>query len=410
VHILFFEPEIDGHPASYVNALSRYISRHRPDLRATFAIDPGLLERLDAEAQTLFNGDRDGAVVALPLSATDLRACRHPGLARRGLRHWSVAKRIAQETCVDHCCFLQIDLVTLPLMLGKRMPRHVSVSGVLFRPNTHYREVYGAAREPREMLRATKKALLYRGALRNPCLIRLFTVDPYFPAYAEHHYHARGRMRTLPEPVFFSPATAPSAMPSLPDSTVNRVLFLLFGHLSARKGVETVLQAARLLERRIQRACAIVFAGSIDPMIRDRFLNAYREVGVVCPDLALHLEDRYLTEPDCAGFVRRADVVLAPYHRHNSNSSVLFWAAAAGKPVITQDYGLLQKLTQDFGLGITVDTRDPTALAAAMTHAVEAGPSTICRSEGQQALCSGHTADDFARTIVEGIAGEPEQE
>ncbi len=56
--------------------------------------------------------------------------------------------------------------------------------------------------------------------------------------------------------------------------------------------------------------------------------------------------------------LKRCDVVLIPYQRHVGSSGLLIWAASAGKPVITQDFGLIGALTRAYKLGQTVDTKN----------------------------------------------------
>lgn len=51
--------------------------------------------------------------------------------------------------------------------------------------------------------------------------------------------------------------------------------------------------------------------------------------------------DRFLSDDEIPPLVSGADVILAPYLRHVGSSGLLYWPAAAGKSVITQDFGLI---------------------------------------------------------------------
>ncbi len=404
MHILFFEPDSLGHQAAYVAYLVRYIGRHRPNLRATFAVDPRLLDLLDAETRALLAANSRARISAIPLPHRDMEASRRPLLILRSMARWSVMRRLLRRTGADHGHFLSIDDVLARLLLRSASPGSIPVSGILYRPSVHYAELGGAPPEACQALWGRIKSLVYAGALANPSLARLFSLDPYFSAQAPRRYRGGERVVALADPMPPAAGPGPDEPPALPAALDgDRVLFLLFGALHPRKGIETVLQAARRLEPRIARSSAILFAGRVDGAIRERFHAECRAVAAAHPDLALHVEDRFLPEPELAGLVRRADVVLAPYHRHTGPSGVLLWAAAAGKPVITQDYGLIARETTEGGLGLAVDTRDPGALAAAITLAVEAGPAAICRPAGQRAFCAGRSAEEFARTIVDGI-------
>src|SRR5204863_6629463 len=91
------------------------------------------------------------------------------------------------------------------------------------------------------------------------------------------------------------------------------------------------------------------------------------------PELWLKLEDRRLSEGEIAALMARSDVVLAPYQRFVGSSGVLLWAAGAGRPVLSQGFGLVGHLIREHRLGLAVDTTDPAALAAGIRSMVEGG-------------------------------------
>ena len=119
--------------------------------------------------------------------------------------------------------------------------------------------------------------------------------------------------------------------------------------------------------------------------------------------LAPPLAHRWLGDGEIAGLVRWSDVVLAPYQRFVGSSGVLLWAAAAGRPVITQDRGLLGELTRRHGLGTAVDTTDPAALAAAVAAAALDESQPPFDRERARTLVAGHGSGRFARLLLDGI-------
>ncbi len=113
--------------------------------------------------------------------------------------------------------------------------------------------------------------------------------------------------------------------------------------------------------------------------------------------MVIELENRYATDAELAREIVDASVVLAPYQNHRGSSGVLLWAAAAGRPVITQDSGLMGWLVARHRLGEAVDTRDRTALAAAMSRSPGWSP------EGASGFLRAHTPGAFARTVLDGM-------
>lgn len=385
-HILIFEPDVRGHTREWIGHLARFAQEERPDLRLTLAVPPGLAEPLSPWVE--------GQIRLQLLTDEEERGCRDQRLAASSLARWRAMQRHLALSGADHGFFLAFDHLSLPLALGFRALR--PVSGVLFRPSTHYAALRGDSTTPGEKLRDFRKRLLYRLMLHNPSLRTVFSLDPYFPDHLRHP-----KLKPLIDPAFPPEAEAASDLAAPPE---DRVVFLLFGELAERKGLIALLEALTRLGPDTQRRVAVLIAGRIEAPLRPsvaRYLEALRRPRT---DLWLHIEDRFLATAELAGLVQRSDVILAPYQRFVGSSGVMLWAARSGKPVITQDYGLIGKLTEDFGLGLAVDTTDPAALARAIECAAR-DPSSLVKPEDLADFVASRTPHRFAATIFSGIAG-----
>jgi glycosyltransferase involved in cell wall biosynthesis len=118
----------------------------------------------------------------------------------------------------------------------------------------------------------------------------------------------------------------------------------------------------------------------------------------------VHLEDRRLAIEEIAGLVERADVVLAPYKRFVGSSGVVLWAARAGRPLLTQDFGLVGRLVREHRLGLTADTSAPPALAAAIERMVHEGPVTFLDRAAAQSFIADRTPENFAASVFASMA------
>jgi glycosyltransferase involved in cell wall biosynthesis len=385
-HILIFEPDVRGHTREWIGHLARYAREERPDLRLTLAVPTGLAEPLRPWV--------DGQIHLQLLTDEEERRCRDQRLAASSLARWRTMQRHLSLSGADHGFFLAFDHLSLPLALRFRARR--PVSGVLFRPSTHYAALRGETTTPGEKLRDLRKRLLYRLMLHNPSLRTVFSLDPYFPDHLRHP-----KLKPLIDPAFPPEEEAASGLVAPPEG---RVVFLLFGELAERKGLIALLEALTRLGPETQRRIAVLIAGRIEAPLRPavaRYLDALRRPKT---ELWLHIDDRFLATAELAGLVERSDIVLAPYQRFVGSSGVMLWAARAGKPIITQDYGLIGKLTEDFGLGIAVDTTDPSELARAIERAAR-DPSALARAEDLAEFAAMRTPHRFAATIFAGIAG-----
>ena len=397
-HLLILEPDARGHAAEWIEHLARRIAEARLATKLSLAIPVGLAQEITGGGYEPWRA----SIRVVPLRKWQLALCNARVLAVSGFARWWVMRRILEETGADHGLFLSIDHLTLPLGLGLGFGGR-QVSGILFRPSVHYAAGDGARPRVGDRVRDMRKTILYRKTLANPALRSIRSLDPYFPAYAATHYRHADKIRGVPDPRHPRPLTDRKRPPCIEEIPPDRTVFALFGVLSLRKGVLALLEALRRLEPRYASAIAVCIAGEIDRPIARKMREVLGELADLRPELWLRVEDRRLSTAEIAALVDRADVILAPYQRFVGSSGVLLWAAKGGKPVITQDYGLLARLVDEYGLGLAVDTADPSDIAAALAATVRRGPETLGDRDGMMRFLDGRTYDGFADAVLEGL-------
>ncbi|HEY4343354.1 MAG TPA: glycosyltransferase [Parvibaculum sp.] len=389
-HILIFEPDPHGHTSEWVEHLCHFAEDERADWLVTFAVAPDLAHRL---SQVLSMAVRK-RIRVLTLRPHEMRLCLHSSLPISGFSRWWVMRRYLKQAGADHGVFLSIDHLSLPLALGLRMEGK-SVSGILFRPSTHYSELTpNFSATLKEHIRDFRKRILYRLMLRNRSLHKMLSLDPYFSSYASRNYKLGDKVETIDDPAFPFPVVA-DAHANIPTG---RSVFLLFGALAARKGILTLLAALREIDAETAQRIAVIIAGRVDPSICVTVNGAVSNLRRDRPTLWLELDDRRLPMNELANLIRSSDVILAPYQRFVGSSGVLLWAASAGKPVITQNYGLLGKLCQRHGLGLSIDTTDPSRLARAI-ESMSKDPAENFNAVEAESFVESRTPRHFAATL-----------
>ncbi|MEX2451055.1 MAG: glycosyltransferase, partial [Rhodospirillales bacterium] len=171
--------------------------------------------------------------------------------------------------------------------------------------------------------------------------------------------------------------------------------------------VITLLDALPRLPAESAGKPAIVIAGRLDPALRDIVHRTVRDIRETHPELRLWLVDRFLSRGEIVATARRCSVILAPYQRFIGSSGVLIWAAALQRPVISQNYGLLGRLIRENGLGLTVDTSDPDALADAIAATIRDGADTLGRTDGMAMFAAARNREVFASSILRCSATAP---
>ncbi len=132
---------------------------------------------------------------------------------------------------------------------------------------------------------------------------------------------------------------------------------LVFGRLFAYKGVDTALDALRLLPEEMSDVKLIVAGrGPLAEMARGR------------PDV--ELRDEYIAESDIDILLDRVRLVLLPY-KDATQSAVGMLAVARGVPCVVSRSGGLPELVQDSAPSLVVPPDDPARLAEAISAHLE---------------------------------------
>ena len=161
-----------------------------------------------------------------------------------------------------------------------------------------------------------------------------------------------------------------------------------------------------LLPRDAARKIAVIIAGRIDDSIRDGIVARAEQLTRQQPELALHLDERWLASGEIEALISASDVVLAPYQRFVGSSGVLMWAARAGKPVLAPEFGLIGRLVADHRLGLALDTEDPRAIADGIARMVGEGAHRFIDARLAQSFTGTRTPQRFAAAVFFSLFGE----
>jgi glycosyltransferase involved in cell wall biosynthesis len=146
-------------------------------------------------------------------------------------------------------------------------------------------------------------------------------------------------------------------MASAPTHIPRERRLLVFGRLFAYKGVDTALEAFRILPANLSDAKLVVAGrGPLAALARSQQnVEVYEE---------------YITDPDVDTLLKGARLVLLPY-KDATQSGVGLQAVARGVPCVVSSAGALPELVPDSVSGLVVPPDDPARLAEAIVAHID---------------------------------------
>ncbi|HVN83883.1 MAG TPA: glycosyltransferase [Candidatus Binatia bacterium] len=150
---------------------------------------------------------------------------------------------------------------------------------------------------------------------------------------------------------------------------VSEDVLLCFGLVRRYKGLSDLLRAMPLVLR--GHRCTLIVAGEFyEP--RAPYESLIRELGV---GDHVQLHDRYVPNERVGVYFSAADVLIAPY-RAATQSGAVALAQQFHRPAIVTRVGGLSDMIHENVTGLSVEPRNPEALAAAVLRIYTDGPAT----------------------------------
>jgi glycosyltransferase involved in cell wall biosynthesis len=191
-----------------------------------------------------------------------------------------------------------------------------------------------------------------------------------------------GRVRVLPNPVVA--AAAPRTGRAEPPAVVYA------GRLVAEKGVDTLLDAARLLPPGVR--VGLAGSGRLAGHVRERVAGEDLPVDVLGP----------LPPEQVVARLRTAAVAVLPARWWENCPMAVLEAAAQGVPVVASAVGGIPELVEDGRTGVLVPPGDAAALAAALTDVVtRPGEAAAMGRAGWHRVRERHDPDRHVRDLLD---------
>jgi len=319
------------------------------------------------------------------------------GRIQRAFQEWDLLRKYAISLGTTHCLIMYLDTILLRLALGSKFP--CSFSSIYFRPVFHYNHFPNYVPSKREYIWQLRDKVCLSRLLSSPNLTTLFCLDPLAVEHI-NKFDSQPRAVYLPDPVQIYNYTESQVEKLRTNLEIGsgRQIFLLFGALGARKGIHQLLEAVRMLCPTLAQKFCLLLIGPVG--IEEKEL-LHARITEICQFLPVQIICRheFVTDQEIQPYFQIADVILAPYQRHIGMSAVLVRAAAAQKPVLSSDFGLMGEIVQRYKLGLAVDSVVPSEIAKGFERFMLESPASLCDPRKMKQFAEQNTAEQYAKLI-----------
>ena len=401
--LMLFDLEPTGHHGSYIEYVLKFWCEEQLQGHLNIVVSPELIEQhphlLNFATQS---EQKNICFIAIKPEEAQLPSPQSfTGRIKRAFQEWQLLQKYTSQLQPDHCLLLFLDSVLLRFGLGAKLP--CPFSAIYFRPIFHYSQFPHYQPSLREKIWHWRDKLCLSTLLKSPQLEKIFSLDP-FAVKPLQDFNSSTKIVHLPDPVEIinsSQSQAKQLKSSLGIESGRRT-FLLFGLLAARKGIYQLLEALPLLSSSLQKKLTILLVGVVASEDEAKFsaqvsqLSQTLGVQIIC-----HHE--FISEAQIQLYYQLTDVILAPYQRHVGMSGILVRAAAAGKPVLSTNYGLMGEITRRYELGLTVDATQPQEITQGLEQFLQQSPSSFCNPITMEKLAQQNHAEKFTQVIFNNL-------
>lgn len=317
---------------------------------------------------------------------------------------WAIG-RLYREICASLTRTYRVDYVIVPflddcilgLALGREAFAGIPWTAITMRTMFHY----GAMGVIAEGLRfsATRRWLLYK-ILNQKSMDSVLTIDPTLAAFAETQSDCFMRkIEYLPDPATYHPVLPTKLEARLQLRVPADVpLILLFGEISARKGVVSLLEAAA--DPSCSPRVHVMLAGRFAERAKILENAAFQRLET---DGRLHAIDGYVRGADEQRVLAAADCMWLGYTGFYGMSGVMVLSGRHGVPVLASREGLIGYLAKKHEMGVIIEPRNRLSVVNALNRLAEERDFFRQAGKNGVAVFQKHEPTELQRLVTEKV-------
>jgi len=357
--ILLFDTITDGHHPDYLIHLIGFYSGNQ-EVELFVATGESFKSQFEARQKDENNQWGDN-VTFLGIPTDKINSIHSKPIYLRSIIEWNLLVETAQSIHASQVLLMYFDYYQLGILIGKRAP--CPVSAIYFRPNF--------AENDNGIYPQIKKWMLSK-VLKSGQIQNLFCLVHALVPYMKGQ-KTQTHIVPICDPIkqFEISKSETAEFKNKYKIPTDKKIFLNFGYLDDRKGMEVFIDACATLTKDELAKICLLLAGPV-PEYYEKIIEA--KLAQV-PELEVIRCYGYLPAREVQICFEISDVVLILYQDFLNMSSVLIRAAMANKPTFATRTGMIGALVSKNNLGITVDATSINEVAGDLTKIIQNGIS-----------------------------------
>lgn len=383
--ILLFDTITDGHHPDYLIHLIGFYSGNQ-EVELFVATGESFKSQFDAR-QKDENNEWGNNVTFLGIPTDKLNSIHSKSIYLRSFIEWNLLVETAKEINASQVLLMYFDYYQMGILIGKKAP--CPVSAIYFRPNftENNNGVYPQI----------KKWMLFKvlktGQIQNLfCLVHALV--PYMKGQK-----TQTQIIPICDPIkqFQISKSEISEIKNKFKVPKDKQIFLNFGYLDDRKGMEVFIDACSTLSKETLAKICLLLAGPV-PEYYEKIIEV--KLAQV-PELEVIRCYGYLPAREVQICFEISDVVLILYQDFLNMSSVLIRAAMTNKPTFATQTGMIGELVSKHNVGVTVDATSVSEVANELKAIINNGISYS--EDNLKQLAEENSLNSFLSTIDQAI-------
>ena len=383
--ILVYDVAITGHHSEYIKHLVDYL--YLKGSRNTSYIFVVHTEFMIHFPEIYNKGNELDFLKWQPIESNELRSAQNGNSIMASIRSMGILDKYAREFEVKEVIALDFHTIKYGTIFKKV---NYNLSAILFL------QFHRLKRETlKESIEFYKRYYLTKWAIANKKLKRVFVLNDQETVTYMNSEFKTDVFKMLPDPI---PILRPLENFNIYQHykiDTTRKIFLHIGALGTRKGTPEVIESALHMDLKTQRAIAILLVGRAGDQDAEFYKKKIEEVSKNT-EVQILWHDQFVSTPTMKSLFDQCFSVLIPYKNAEFSSGILGHAAAASRPVIATNAGLIKELVLTYNLGLLIEEPSANHLGAKIKELLATGYS----SQSQERFVKEHTPEEFAQTIL----------